>query len=48
MEGSALHNADNGTLQNSVRKDGGDYHSYDPDNLAEGRTFLSQAEINEK
>jgi RHS repeat-associated protein len=46
LEGSALHlDKGNSAIQNTVRKDGGFYHSYDPDNLASGRTFLSQAEI---
>lgn len=46
LEGSALHlDKGNAAVQNKVRKDGGFYHSYDPDNLAPGRTFLSQADI---
>ncbi len=46
LEGSALHlDKGNSAIQNAVRKDGGFYHSYDPDNLASGRTFLTQAEI---
>jgi RHS repeat-associated protein len=46
LEGSALHlDKGNSAIQNAVRKDGGFYHSYDPDNLASDRTFLSQAEI---
>jgi uncharacterized protein RhaS with RHS repeats len=49
LEGSALH-LDRGStaIQNSIRKDGGFYHSYEPDNLASGRTFLSQEEIDAK
>jgi hypothetical protein len=46
LEGSALHNAKGDTrMQNAVRKDGGFYHSYDPDNLASGRTHLTQSDI---
>ena len=49
LEGSALHlDKGNASIQNAVRKDGGFYHSYDPGNLASGRTFLSQAEIDAK
>jgi len=49
LEGSALHNArGDANMQNAVRKDGGFYHSYDPDNLATGRTYLTQAEIDQK
>ena len=47
LEGSALHHADGKGLQNAHRKDGQYYHSYDPDNLAEGRTYYTQAEIDE-
>ena len=47
LEGSALHNADGKGLQNAHRKDGQYYHSYDPDNLATGRTYYTQAEIDE-
>ena len=47
LEGSALHNADGKGLQNAHRKDGQYYHSYDPDDLAAGRTYYTQAEIDE-
>lgn len=49
FEGSALYNArGDANVQNAVRKDGGFYHSYDPDNLAAGRTYLTQAEIDKR
>ncbi len=48
LEGSALHNADGSGLQNKTRKDGQYYHSYDPDNLADGRTYYTQEEIDAK
>ncbi len=48
LEGSALNHARGSGLENAVRKDGGYYHSYDPEKLAEGRTFLSQDEIDRK
>ena len=47
LEGSALHNANGQGLQNATRKDGQYYHSYDPDNLAAGRTYYTQAEIDD-
>jgi hypothetical protein len=47
LEGSALHNADGKGLQNAHRNDGQYYHSYDPDNLATGRTYYTQDEIDE-
>lgn len=48
LEGSALHNADGTGLQNKTRKDGQYYHSYDPDNLAKGRTYYTPEEIDAK
>ncbi|WP_238158697.1 RHS repeat-associated core domain-containing protein, partial [Trabulsiella odontotermitis] len=46
LEGSALdHARGNSIMTNAVRKDGGFYHSYDPKNLADGRTYLSQADV---
>ena len=47
LEGSALHHADGKGLRNTHRKDGQYYHSYDPDNLAVGRTYYTQTEIDE-
>ena len=47
LEGSALHNANGQGRQNATRKDGQYYHSYDPDNLAAGRTYYTQAEIDD-
>ncbi|EFP7035783.1 hypothetical protein HG368_004777, partial [Shigella dysenteriae] len=32
-------------LENAIRKDGGFYHSYNENNLAEGRKYLSTEEI---
>ncbi|WP_337189580.1 RHS repeat-associated core domain-containing protein [Gilliamella sp. Lep-s21] len=49
LEGSALFHDRNKNLLNSPRPvSEGYYHSYNPDNLAEGRTFLSQADIDQK
>jgi len=49
LEGSALHNArGDWNLTNATRLDGGFYHSYDPDNLKEGRTYYTNSEISEK
>lgn len=49
MEGSSLyHNKDNKSQLNKRRKDGGFYHSYDPENVKPGREFLSEAEIEAK
>ena len=46
LEGSALfHKSGNSNMINSIRKDGGFYHSYKPDKLANGRILLSQAKI---
>lgn len=48
VEGSSLfHNKDNDLQLNKRRNDGGFYHSYDPDNLKEGRKFHSKDEIDE-
>ena len=49
MEGSSLfHNRKNKSQLNTRRKDKGFYHSYDPDNVKKGRTFLSKADIEAK
>lgn len=48
LEGSALHNAGGEGLQNKRRIDGQYYHSYDPDNLASGRKYYTQTEIDAK
>lgn len=49
MEGSALHHDREKDLLNKQRPvSEGYYHSYDPDNVKEGRTFMTQAEIDEK
>jgi RHS repeat-associated protein len=49
LEGSALFHDRNKALLNSLRPvSAGYYHSYDPANLTEGRTFLTQAEIDKK
>ncbi|MEI7370025.1 hypothetical protein WCT94_20635, partial [Pectobacterium sp. 1950-15] len=48
LEGSALdHALGNSNITNAVRKDGGFYHSYDPNNLAHGRNYLSQTQISD-
>lgn len=47
LEGSVLYHAFGDTnLSNAIRKDGGFWHSYNPNKLADGRTLLSQTEIN--
>ncbi|KNB30376.1 hypothetical protein ACH55_10200, partial [Salmonella enterica subsp. enterica serovar Typhimurium] len=47
IEGSILdHAKGDPNIENAIRKDGGFYHSYDANNLAEGRKYLSQEEIN--
>lgn len=49
MEGSSLHhNKSNDAQLNKRRLDEGFYHSYDPDNVKDGRKFLSKAEIEAK
>ncbi|WP_298479631.1 RHS repeat-associated core domain-containing protein [uncultured Maribacter sp.] len=49
MEGSSLfHNKNNSGQLNKRRLDGGFYHSYDPENIKDGRKFLSQVEIDAK
>ena len=45
LEGSALHNANGEGLINKRRNDGQYYHSYNPNHLAPGRTYYTQAEI---
>jgi RHS repeat-associated protein len=49
LEGSALYHSheNSNILQNKKRLDGKYYHSYDPDNLKAGRTFLTQTEIDD-
>jgi RHS repeat-associated protein len=48
LEGSALHNANGTGLQNKTRLDGQYYHSYDLDNLKEGRIYYTPDEIDAK
>ncbi|CAD5859364.1 RHS Repeat family protein [Escherichia coli] len=46
IEGSILdHMKGDLNLENAIRKDGGFYHSYNANNLAEGRKYLSMEEI---
>lgn len=46
MEGSSLyHNQLNKSQTNKRRNDGGFYHSYDPNNIKDGRTFISKDDI---
>lgn len=46
IEGSILdHMKGDLNIENAIRKDGGFYHSYNKDNLAEGRKYLSMEEI---
>jgi RHS repeat-associated protein len=51
LEGSALHNEwqnGNTTLENAPRPvTEGYYHSYDPENLTEGRTYYTDSQIDE-
>ena len=46
MEGSSLyHNQLNKSQLDKRRNDGGFYHSYDPNNVKDGRTFISRDDI---
>ena len=46
MEGSSLHhNQLNESRLNKRRNDGGFYHSYNPNNVKDGRTFISKDDI---
>ena len=46
MEGASLyHNQLNKSQLNKRRNDGGFYHSYDPNNVKDGRTFISKDDI---
>ena len=49
LEGSALHHSrGNQNLLNKTRADGGFYHQYNPNKMADGRTFLGQSEIDNR
>ena len=42
---SLYHNKQNESQLNKRRNDGGFYHSYDPNNVKDGRTFISKDDI---
>jgi RHS repeat-associated protein len=49
LEGSSLyHNRGNTNQLNKRRLDGGFYHSYDPQSVRQGRTFMSESQIEAK
>ena len=47
LEGSALDQANGSLAENANRIDRQHYHSYDPDNLAPGRTYIEDVDLSD-